>query len=74
MAVQKEIVVKMDVTAIVRPPQGRTLSRAEAIRCAMAAVSQKYETDIGPPGRIVWCPVFTDVTHDDCEIVETTWA
>lgn len=68
----KRAVVKMEVMATVEFPDSvaETMTYEDALSKAMGAVSQFHESDCGPPGRLLWAKVWTEVSDHDCEIIE----
>ena len=73
MSVKKKTTVLMKVTTTIEfPPEARDTSDKMAIELAMTAVSQLHEVDCGPVGKIVWAKVYSEVSDDECEVVEVS--
>jgi Flp pilus assembly protein TadG len=60
--------VTMQVTVTVEYPDQLALDDETIITAAMSSLSQSYETDVGPMGKIVWAKCFSEVHEEDCEV------
>ena len=60
--------VTMQVTVTLEYPDDLCLDDEAVITAAMSSLSQNYETDVGPLGKIVWAKCFSEVHQEDCEV------
>ena len=60
--------VTMQVTVTVEYPDRLRLNDEAVISAAMGSLSQNYETNVGPLGKIVWAKCFSEVHEEDCEV------
>ena len=64
--------VTMQVTITVEYPDRLELDNETIVTAAMGSLSQNYEIDVGPLGKIVWAKCFSEVHEEDCEVSDFT--
>ena len=64
--------VTMQVTVTVEYPDRLELDNETIVTAAMGSLSQNYEIDVGPLGKIVWAKCFSEVHEEDCEVSDFT--
>ena len=64
--------VTMQVTVTVEYPDRLELDNETIVTAAIGSLSQNYEIDVGPLGKIVWAKCFSEVHEEDCEVSDFT--
>jgi len=60
--------VTMQVTVTVEYPDLLQLDDEALITTAMKSLTEFYETNVGPLGKVVWAKCFSEVHEEDCEV------